>query len=228
VADILAFAPHPDDAEIGAGGTLARHCRLGYEVVVCDLTQGELASNGTPETRLREASEASRILGLCARENLDLGDRELNPCPEKVRIVVEAVRKWRPRVVLAAFGTDRHPDHASAARLVKEGVFSAGLSRYRAGGEVHRVSRLVYYLVNSSCEPDFVVDVSAVYEVKRSALLAYASQFGPGPHSTALNSGYLERVDLRDRWYGSLVGVARAEGFRYEGLLRVDDLNRQL
>jgi bacillithiol biosynthesis deacetylase BshB1 len=228
VADILAFAPHPDDAEIGAGGTLARHCRLGYEVAVCDLTMGELASNGTPEIRLGEAAEAARILGLAARESLGLGDRDLGPTPDKIRVVAEAVRKWRPRVVLAPYGGDRHPDHTAAALLVREGVFNAGLPRYQAGGEPHRVGGLIYYLVNAWSEPDFVVDISAVYEVKRAALAAHASQFGKGTRSTPLNSGYLEWVELRDRWYGNLTGVARAEGFRYDGILRVEDLTRQV
>ncbi len=259
-ADVLAFAPHPDDAEIGAGGTLARHCRLGYEVVVCDLTLGELASNGDPETRVSEANAAARVLGLAARETLGLGDRALEPTPERVQAVAAAVRRWRPRVVLAPLAEDRHPDHEAANRLVREGVFSAGLARYRAPGEPWRVSKLVFYFVNARTEPEFVVDVSDVYEVKRAALAAYASQFAParleqprtaglgaspaagGPgvtrpaapraggrrHPTPLTEGYLGWVELRDAWYGSLAGVARAEGFCWEGTLAVADLVRQL
>ncbi|HCJ09549.1 MAG TPA: bacillithiol biosynthesis deacetylase BshB1 [Clostridiales bacterium] len=228
MADILAFSPHPDDVEIGAGGTLALHSRLGYDVVVCDLTQGELASNGTPAERAREAALAARILGLGSRETLGLADRALEPTPDRVRVVAEAVRRWRPRVVLAPWGEDRHPDHGAAARLVREGVFNAGLVRYRAAGEAHRVARLVYYLVNSTAAPGFVVDISRVYDLKRQALEAYASQFSPAGEPTPLNRGYLEWVELRDRWYGSLAGVERAEGFRWEGLLRLQDLVREL
>ncbi|MEW6031473.1 MAG: bacillithiol biosynthesis deacetylase BshB1 [Bacillota bacterium] len=228
VADILAFAAHPDDAEIGAGGALARHARQGYEVVVVDLTLGELASNGSPEERRRESIEAARILGLAARECLRLPDRDLEPTAERVRTVAEAVRKWRPRLVLGPSTEDRHPDHAAAARLVREGVFSAGLPRYPARGEAHRVGRLVRYFVNAPGRPDFVVDVSEVYEVKLAALAAYSSQFGPGWHATPLNRGYLEWVELRDSWYGSLVGAARAEGFEWDGTLAVSDLVTQL
>lgn len=239
MADILAFAPHPDDAEIGVGGTLARHCRLGYEVVVCDLTLGEMASNGTPEQRSRESREAARLLGLAVREVLGLQDRALEPTPERVKAVAEAVRRHRPRVVLAPFAEDRHPDHAAASRLVREAVFSAGLARYPAGGQPHRTERLAYYFVNARPEPDFVVDVSEVYEVKRAALAAYTSQFAPaGPSgqggalaaraSTPLTEGYLERVELRDAWYGSLTGVARAEGFRWDGTVLLRDLVREL
>jgi bacillithiol biosynthesis deacetylase BshB1 len=248
LADILAFAPHPDDVEIGAGGTLARHCRLGHEVVVCDLTLGELATNGGPETRAAESREAARLLGLAAREVLGLRDRELEPSPERMRVVAEAVRRWRPRVVLAPCADDRHPDHAAAARLVREAVFSAGLARFPAAGEPHRVARVLHYFVNARPQPSFVVDVSEVYEVKRAALAAYVTQFGPaasglagsrddghsggrpetGPVATPLTEGYLEWVELRDRWYGSLAGVARAEGFLWDGTLTVADLTRHL
>jgi len=240
LADILAFAPHPDDVEIGAGGTLARHCRLGHEVVVCDLTLGELATNGAPETRAAESREAARLLGLAAREVLGLRDRELEPSPERIRVVAEAVRRWRPGLVLAPCADDRHPDHAAAARLVREAVFSAGLARFPAAGEPHRVARVLHYFINARPQPSFVVDVSEVYEVKRAALAAYVTQFGPaasgraesrrgaGAVATALTEGYLEWVELRDRWYGSLVGVARAEGFLWDGTLAVADLTRNL
>jgi bacillithiol biosynthesis deacetylase BshB1 len=241
VADILAFSAHPDDAEIGAGGTLTHHCRLGYEVVACDLTSGELATNGDPAARAVEAREAARLLGLSRRESLGLRDRALEPTPERVRAVAEVIRRHRPRLVLAPFGEDRHPDHAAAERLVREGVFSAGLARFAAAGSPHRVARLAMYFVNASPAPHFVVDVSAVYDTKRAVLRAYASQFDsrdtgagvagrpvPLPSATALNQGYLDWVELRDQWYGSLAGVARAEGFRWEGVLAVDDLVRRL
>jgi len=241
MADILAFSAHPDDVEIGAGGTLARHCRLGYEVVACDLTLGEMATNGDPGSRAIESREAARLLGLAAREALGLRDRALEPTPERIRALVEVVRRHRPRVVLAPFGQDRHPDHAAAERLVREAVFSAGLARFAAAGQPHRVAHIVCYFVNSRPEPHFLVDVSEVYEVKRAALAAYASQFGApaapagatdrtgrDPTPTILNGDFLEWVELRDRWYGSLIGVARAEGFRWEGALTVDDLVRRL
>jgi len=229
MADILVFAPHPDDAEIGAGGTLAHHARLGYKVVLCDLTRGEMASNGTPEERQAEAAEAARVLGLAVRENLSLPDRGLEPTPEKVRVVAEAVRRWRPGVVLAPLAEDRHPDHAAAERLVREGVFSAGLAHYECDGKPHRVGAVVRYFVNYPAEPDFVVDVSDVYEVKRAALEAYRSQFQrEGRRATPLNRGYLEWIELRDAWYGSLARVSRGEGFCWEAKLVVDDLPRRL
>lgn len=168
------------------------------------------------------------------RENLGLEDRALEPTPERIRAVAESVRRWRPRVVLAPYERDRHPDHAAASRLVREGVFSAGLARYGAAGAPHRVQHLVAYVVNSNPVPDFVVDVSDVYEVKRAALRAYASQFAPvsptdpSRLTTPVNQGYLERVELRDAWYGSLAGVRWAEGLKWAGTVRVGDLVRDL
>lgn len=226
--DILAFAPHPDDAEIGAGGMLARHARLGYQVVVVDVTAGEMASNGTTVERAEEAQAAARILGLATRECLGLPDRGIDVGPDQVRLLAAAVRRWRPRLVLAPLAVDRHPDHGAVARLVEEGIFTAGLTRAVVEGEPHRVESVVHYFVNAAPEPDFLVDVSQVYPVKRAALAAYASQFGPGATPTPLNRGYLDWVELRDTWYGSLAGVDRAEGFRYQGRLMVDDLCREL
>ena len=255
MADILVFGAHPDDAEIGAGGTIARHCRLGYEVVICDISGGEMSTNGDPATRSAEAREAARRLGVAARETLGLADRALEPTPERVRVVVEAIRRWRPAVVLAPWPEDRHPDHAAAARLVGQAVFDAGLVRFQGAGAPHRTGAVVWYFVNARREPGFVVDVSDVYSVKKAALAAYVSQFGgsaandpatggsavAGPAAagasaaagqshrpTPLNQGYLQWVELRDSWYGSLAGVARAEGFVRDGVLAVDDLVRAL
>lgn len=232
MADILAFSPHPDDVEIGAAGTLALHCRLGYEVVVCDLTQGEMSTNGDPKCRAGEARAAAHLIGLAAREALGFQDRGLEPTPDRIRGVAEVIRRHRPRLVLAPHEEDRHPDHGAAARLVREAVFSAGLVRYGAAGPPHRTARVVSYFVNARPAPDFVVDVSGVYEIKRDVLAAYASQFGQADGRTAaptrVNQGYLDWVELRDTWYGSLIEVAKAEGFHWMGTLAVGDLVRQL
>ncbi len=191
-----------------------------------------MASNGSPERRAAEAREAARILGVAGRETIGLADRNLAPTPERVRTVAEAVRRWRPAVVLLPYGLDRHPDHEAASRLVREAVFDAGLARYNASGEPHRVRSLVSYFVNAHPEPAFVVDVTEVYGVKKAALAAYVSQFEPVAGSagrpTPLNQGYLGWVELRDTWYGSLAGVERAEGFAWEGTPRVPDLVRDL
>ncbi len=133
--DLLAIGPHPDDIEIGMGGTVAKHVALGLAVGLCDLTAGEMGSNGTVENRLAEAEAARQVLGAAWRVNLRLPDRAIGRDAEHVRTVANVVRRARPRVVAAPYWADRHPDHVAASALVTEGVFSAGLRRYPAEGD---------------------------------------------------------------------------------------------
>lgn len=215
--DVLAVGPHPDDVEIGMGGALAREAAQGRQVAILDLCRGELSSNGTPEERLEEAAEAARCLGVARRDNLGLHDGALGPTTENVRALVAAIRRLRPRVVCAPHPDDRHPDHTEAAALVTRACHAAALRRFPATGEPHRIDRLVFYFVNAPPRPSFLVDVSATYEAKRKALQAHKSQFGGGPGvvPTPLNAHgrYLEALEARDRYLGSLVGVRYAEPF---------------
>src|SRR5687767_15340895 len=128
--EILAFGPHPDDIEIGIGATMAKHAALGHRVGLCDLTAGEMGSNGTVEERLAEAEAASKVLGAAWRVNLRLPDRAIGTSPDHQRAVAGLVRSARPRVVAIPYWSDRHPDHIAASHLLTEGVFSAGLRRY--------------------------------------------------------------------------------------------------
>jgi bacillithiol biosynthesis deacetylase BshB1 len=215
--DILAFGPHPDDIEIGIGGTVAKHAALGHAVGLCDLTAGELGSNGTPEERLVEAEGARQILGASWRTNLRLPDRGIGSDPSHVRIVAELVRRARPRVVALPYGSDRHPDHVAASHLLTEAVFSAALRRFPAEGEAWRPESVCYYFINDSEAPSFVVDVSDHYETKRRALACYASQFNPTAADavrTRLTSArFPQLIESRDAQFGAQVGVAFAEGF---------------
>lgn len=216
--DILVFGAHPDDAEIGMGGTIAKHTAAGRRVGVCDLTYAEMSSNGTVESRQEEAAAASEILGLAGREVLGLPDRGLHGTAEQIAAVTLAIRRFRPRLVFAPFLRDRHPDHVACGRLVKEAVFNAKLRKYMAEHPPVNVAGLFYYFINDVQEPDLAVDVSASYSSKEAALRAYASQFTPpaggsGFVSTPLNQGYLERVAARDSLLGQKLGTAYAEGF---------------
>ncbi len=213
--DILAFGPHPDDLEIGLGGTLAKHAALGHGVGLCDLTRGEMASNGTPEERVREANEAATVLGVAWRENLALPDRAIGSSPDHVRRVVEIVRRTRPRVVAVPYWKDRHPDHLAAATLLREAVFSAKLRRYTAEGEPWEPQRVCHYFINDAGPASFLVDVTAHYETKKRALACYRSQFdrGSGAADTRLNSPrFSQLIESRDSQYGALAGVRFAEG----------------
>ncbi|OFW12288.1 MAG: bacillithiol biosynthesis deacetylase BshB1 [Acidobacteria bacterium RIFCSPLOWO2_12_FULL_67_14] len=229
--DILAFGPHPDDLEIGLGGTLAKHAALGHRVALCDLTAGEMGSNGTVDERLHEAEAARAMLNAEWRENLRLPDRAIGSDPGHVRAVAEIVRRARPRVVAVPYWADRHPDHAAASHLITEGVFSAGLRRFPAAGEAWKPESVCYYFINNAAEPSFVVDVSDHYETKRRALACHASQFRPsgqGTVATRLTSPRFQQlVESRDAQFGAQAGVAFAEGFVVrEPLVRAHLLSR--
>lgn len=224
---LLALAPHPDDAEIGLGGTLARFAAEGRAVAIADLTRGEMGSNGTPAERVQEGEEAGRILGLAWRTNLGLPDRGLSASdPQQVRAIVEVIRTHRPAVLAIPYGEDRHPDHRAAAALCYETWFTAGLRRYETAAEAYRPT-LVYYFINNEREPSFVVDVTAHYGVKLAALAAHASQFGKqgAAVATRLNTetGLLHLMQSRDGLFGARAGVRYAEGFYKPELLRLDD-----
>jgi bacillithiol biosynthesis deacetylase BshB1 len=213
--DVLAFGPHPDDLEIGLGGTLAKHAALGHAVGLCDLTRGELASNGTPDQRVKEAEEARRVLGAAWRENLALPDRAIGSSPDHARRVAEMIRRCRPRAIALPYWHDRHPDHLAAATLLRDGVFNAKLRKYQAEGEPWQPEWMCFYFINDSAPASFVVDVSDYYDVKRRALACYASQFtrATGTAETRLNSpGFNQLIESRDAQFGALAGVRYAEG----------------
>ncbi len=215
--DLLAFGPHPDDLEIGMGATIAHHVARGLRVGLCDLTRGEMGSNGTPEERMREADAAGAVLGADWRVNLGLPDRHLADVREQVLPVVELIRAARPSVIALPHWGDRHPDHTAACTLVTAAAFSSGLRRYEANGEAWRADWLVHYFINTPAEPSFVIDVSDYYEIKQRALACHASQFAPrGEAATAtrLTSPlFAQLVESRDAQFGALAGVRWAEGF---------------
>jgi N-acetylglucosamine malate deacetylase 1 len=214
--DLLVFGPHPDDLEIGLGGSIAKHVSLGHRVGLCDLTKGELGTNGTPEERLAEAEAARAILGAEWRENLAIPDGDIGGDRSHLRTIVELIRRARPKTIAVPYEDDRHPDHVAASRLLTKAAFQSGLARYAAAGEKWRADWLLYYFINDSTRPSFVVDVSAHYATKRSALAAHRSQFAPsstGAAATRLNTPRFQQlIESRDAQFGALVGVEFAEG----------------
>jgi len=212
----LAFGPHPDDIEIGLGGTIARHVALGLKVGLCDLTRGEMGSNGTPEERLAEADAAREVLGAEWRENLQLPDRRIGKDPAHLEQAVAFLRRRRPRVVALPYWSDRHPDHVAASELLTEAVFNAGLRRYQAEGDAWKPEWVCYYFINDAATPSFVIDVSEYYDHKRRALDCHASQFArpdAGAAATRLNTPlFRQLIESRDAQFGALAGVRWAEG----------------
>jgi len=227
-ADILAFGAHPDDVEIGCGGTLIRMTDAGRTVVVVDLARGELGTRGTPETRRREAEEAARVLGAAARENLGLPDGDIRATPDAKQRVAQVIRRWRPEMILIPHDRDRHPDHAHAAEVVYEGAFLAGLPRYDSGHPSHRPDRVLHYMGWYEFDPTVIVDVSAQFERKMRAIYSFRTQFCPDasddPETRLTEPGTDWRIRSRMAHYGSLIGTRYGEGFRVRGRLEIGDL----
>jgi bacillithiol biosynthesis deacetylase BshB1 len=221
--DLLVFGPHPDDIEIGLGGTIARSVALGLTVGLCDLTAGEMGSNGTVDERLAESEAARKVLGAAWRDNLRWADRGIGKDPAQLEQAVALIRRHRPRVIAAPYWSDRHPDHGAASQLLTEAVFNSGLRRFASEGEAWKPEWMCYYFINDSAAPSFVVDVSDCYQRKREALDCHSSQFqrsAPGTAQTRLNTPlFRQLVESRDAQFGALAGVAWAEGVVVRELL---------
>jgi N-acetylglucosamine malate deacetylase 1 len=213
---LLAFGPHPDDIEIGLGGTIARHVALGLGVGLCDLTAGEMGSNGTVEDRLTEGEAARVVLGAAWRENLRWPDRAIGSDPAHMQSAIGLIRRCRPRAIALPYWADRHPDHVAASHLLTEAAFNSGLRRYSADLEPWKPEWLCYYFINDSVAPSFVIDVSAHYEVKRQALNCHVTQFRPpeddGVATRLTSPRFFQLIESRDAQFGALAGVAFAEG----------------
>jgi N-acetylglucosamine malate deacetylase 1 len=227
--DLLVFGPHPDDIEIGLGGIVARHASLGLAVGLCDLTAGEMASNGTPEERIAEAEAARVVLGASWRENLHWPDRRIGTDPNHLQQAVALIRRHQPKTIAVPYWSDRHPDHETASELLTEAVFNAGLRRYPAEREAWKADWICYYFINNAATPSFVVDVSGHYDAKRAALDCYKSQFqraSPETAETRLNTPlFRQLIESRDAQLGALAGVRWAEGIVVrEPLLRTSVL----
>lgn len=215
--DLLVFGPHPDDLEIGAGGTIAKHAAMGLRVGLVDLTQGEMGSNGSVEERLAEAEEGRKVLGALWRTNLRLPDRAIGSQPAHSLAVTELIRRVKPGAISIPYWSDRHPDHVAASQLLSDAIFNAGLRRFRAEGEPWKAEMTSYYFINESAPPSFVVDVSEQYETKRRALACHKSQFSPPGGDAVLtrltSPRFMTMIESRDAQFGVLAGVDFAEGF---------------
>jgi N-acetylglucosamine malate deacetylase 1 len=224
--DILAFGAHSDDVEIGMGGTIAKYTDKGINIGICDLTEAELSSNGTVETRKKEASIAAELLGVKVRETLQLPDRGLFLQDNTIRMVAEFIRKYKPDTVFAPYHEDRHPDHGNCARIVEEAVFSAGIRNFETNNyrDPHRVKNIYFYMINGFHKPDFTIDISEYMVIKKSSLEAYQSQFisRPNSYQTPLVNGYIETIEAREKLFGKEVGVDFAEGFKTKKPLLLD------
>jgi bacillithiol biosynthesis deacetylase BshB1 len=220
--DILAFAAHPDDVEISAGGTILVHLKKGYKCGIIDLTQGELGTRGTMKTREEEAKRANEIIGIHVRENLGMEDGFfLNDKMNQLKIV-SVIRKYRPEIVLCPAITDRHPDHSRAASLVSSAIFLSGLLKVETIiddklQEKWKVKAHYHYLQDRYIKPDFAVDISEVWEKKMQAVKAFSTQFydpaSKEPETVISRKDFFDFLAGRAMEMGRPLGVQYAEGF---------------
>lgn len=231
--DILAFGAHPDDVELGCAGTLAKEISLGKKVGIIDLTRGELGTRGTAQTRDEEAAEASRILGVPVRENLNFRDGFFINDEAHQLEIIKIIRKYQPEIVLCNAVTDRHIDHGKGSKLVSDACFLSGLSKIETelDGEkqMHYRPKLVYHYIQwQNIEPDFVVDISGFIDVKMESVKAYKTQFydpnSKEPTTPITSKNFLNSIEYRAMDLGRLVGVQHAEGFTVERYLTVNSL----
>ncbi|PTA67379.1 bacillithiol biosynthesis deacetylase BshB1 [Deinococcus arcticus] len=222
--DWLCLAPHPDDAEIGAGGTLIRLARQGRAVGILELSRGERGTQGTPEARVAECVQAAAIMGLVWRGQLGLPDGELRDTLPGAHALAAALRAVRPRVLVVPHHHDRHPDHFGTYQLAKRAVHLAQLRKADLSGEPHRVARVLLYQGNSDIRPTLLVDVAAVQDTWAQAVLAHESQFGGESVSETVTPEIVERRRARLTYWGTLARARYAEAFEAEDPLLVDPL----
>lgn len=237
--DILAIGSHPDDVELGCSGTLISEIQRGKKVGIIDLTQGELGTRGTIETRYQEAADAAKIIGVSVRENLKMRDGFFRNDEEHQLQLINVLRKYQPEIVIGNILEDRHPDHGRAGWLIYDACFLSGLRQVKTiseGGreqEKWRPKMLLHYIQDRFYEPDFIMDVSHVWEQRVQAIKAYKTQFFSGPTNsdepqTYISSpDFMEALTARARLLGKRIGVKYAEGFLSKkniGLNNLDSL----
>jgi bacillithiol biosynthesis deacetylase BshB1 len=227
--DLLAIAAHPDDVELTCGGTLLKTAQLGYKTGILDLTQGEMGTRGTPETRAKEAATAAKILRVSWRGTLGVPDSDVQPTRQHKLRLAQVIRELRPHTVILPYWEARHPDHYHAATLGYEGCFLAGLRQLPIAGEAHRPFKILYSTSYAPVRPTFVVDISEQFEARRRAILAYGSQFRPKKRDK--NSKVHLAIDRLDdemnqlaRHYGQMIGARFGEPFLQKELVAVDDV----
>jgi len=227
--DVLAVFSHPDDAELSVAGTLLKLKSFGYRTGVCDLTRGEMGTRGTPEIRAREAADAARLMKLDARLNLEQPDGHVWPTEVSRIAMVRLLRTHKPKVLLTTHEDDPHPDHANTSIIVRQAARLATMGRYdeESGLSPVPMPAIMHSLFSRRIVPSFVVDVSGFVDEKMNAIRAYKSQFydaeSKEPATRISARGFVEEIELRMRYFGSLIGVAAGEPFYVREALNVDD-----
>jgi bacillithiol biosynthesis deacetylase BshB1 len=220
--DILAFGVHPDDVELGCSGTLIASIEQGKKVAVVDLTRGELGTRGNAETRKTEAANAAKLMGVSARENLNMADGFFQNDEENIKKVITVIRKYQPEIVLCNAPEDRHPDHGRSSKLVSDAAFFSGLRKIETtlnnkAQKEWRPHYVFHYIQDRYLKPDFLFDISDYYEQKIKAVLCYTTQFNSTdtsePQTYISTPDFIDVIKARALMFGKRIGVKYAEGY---------------
>lgn len=232
--DLLVMTVHPDDAELGAGGTIAKYVAEGKSVGIIDLTRGELGTRGTAETRAQEAQHAADILGVCMRENLGLRDGFFMNEEASQRIIIQALRKYKPEIIITNAFDDRHPDHGRASKLVNDSIFLSGLRRIETEydgqqQEAFRPRLQLQLIQDKYIQPDIILDITEYWDKKEQSILAYSTQFNSlsaddGPQTYISNPNFMDYTKARAQEFGRNIQVRYAEAFTSRKLLGIKDI----
>lgn len=232
--DILVLAVHPDDAELGCGGTILKHVEQGKKVGIVDLTRGELGTRGSAEIRDQEAAAAAVVLGLTVRENLAIADGFFQNDKEHQLKVIAAIRKYQPEIIITNAYYDRHPDHGRANQLVDSAAFLSGLRKVETfeSGELQapwRAPILLHFIQDEYIQPDILIDVTEYWEGKIESVKAYGSQFhnpdwADEPETYISSPNFIQVIEARAREFGKVINVKYAEGFTSRRILGVESL----
>ncbi len=231
---ILAIAAHPDDIELSAAGTILKHTMAGDAVGILDLTEGELGTRGSVALRYEEAAAAAKVMGVKVRMNAQMPDGFFRNDEASQRKLITYIRYFRPQIVIANALEDRHPDHGKGGRLIADACFLAGLRKIETEWEgqpqeAWRPKRVFHMIQDRKMEPDFIVDISSVYDQKIEAIKCYKSQFyAPGSNEpdTYISSGsFLGNIQNWDALNGKKIGTQYGEGFICENIPGIDNLD---
>ena len=231
--DILAIGAHPDDIELGAAGTLIKHVNMGSSVGMLDLTRGELGTRGNADLRSKEAELAKNYISASFRDNLGLKDGFIQEDEQSVKLLVQKIRLYRPKIILCNAVLDRHPDHGVAASLVLKAVFSAGLPKIETlhngkSQKPFRPKAVYHYIQDRWIDPDFVVDVTEEFEDKMNAVMCFKSQFydpnSNEPNTPISSKEFLSSLESKALLCGRIIGVKYGEGFTKSRAIGVQNL----
>ncbi len=228
--DALAFGAHADDVELACSGTIIKLGASGYKTGVITLTRGEMATRGSAEIRTQEFAQSAKIMGLASHKMLDIPDGRIEVTWENKIKIIKEIRTYKPRVVFTPYWVSRHPDHEKASHLVREAAYLSGLKKLKTDQKPYKPYKIIYYQTRFEFKPSFIIDISDFHAQKMKAILSYKSQLHHqdkaefGDDETLLSRPeFLDRIETRDKQYGTYIGVKYGEPFLVREAIKIND-----